>query len=128
VSVVLLVSRVSVGAVIHGVGQITSAFLTKCGPRRGRCRWAALRRGARLNLSDVCVRYRTGPADSTRLLRSGNTHHPAVVEEAIKRSQSIQLDRADRVTAFAGSMSFVWIHAALFAVWVLLLKRSPWQH
>jgi uncharacterized membrane protein len=23
-------------------------------------------------------------------------------------------------------MNFVWIHAALFAVWMLLLERSPW--
>lgn len=33
---------------------------------------------------------------------------------------------ADRITAFAGSMNFVWIHAALFAVWMLLMEKSPW--
>src|SRR6201991_4766191 len=61
-----------------------------------------------------------------RLLKSGQTHHPAVVEEAIKRNQSVQLRIADRITAFAGSMSFVWLHAALFAVWMVFLERTPW--
>ena len=32
----------------------------------------------------------------------------------------------NRITTFAGSMNFVWIHAALFAVWMLFLERSPW--
>lgn len=32
---------------------------------------------------------------------------------------------ADRITAFAGSMNFVWIHAALFGVWMLLVERNP---
>jgi uncharacterized membrane protein len=61
-----------------------------------------------------------------RLLKGTETHHPAVVEEAIRRNQSFQLRLADRITTFAGSMSFVWIHAALFAVWMLVLERSPW--
>jgi uncharacterized membrane protein len=61
-----------------------------------------------------------------RLLKSGQTHHPAVVEEAVKRNKSFQLRVADRITSFAGSMSFVWIHAALFAVWMLFFERSPW--
>ena len=33
---------------------------------------------------------------------------------------------ADRITTFAGSMQFVWLHVALFAVWMLVLERSPW--
>ena len=61
-----------------------------------------------------------------RLLKSGQIHHPAVVEEAIKRNQSVELRIADRITTFAGSMSFVWLHAALFAVWMLFFERSPW--
>ena len=32
----------------------------------------------------------------------------------------------DRITAFAGSMNFVWLHAALFGVWMLFLERNPW--
>src|ERR1700739_3257545 len=61
-----------------------------------------------------------------RLLRSTQRHHPAVLEEAKRRSANIQLRLADRITAFAGSMNFVWIHALLFAVWMLVLERNPW--
>ena len=61
-----------------------------------------------------------------RLLRSGQVHHPAVLDEARRRSDDFQLRLADRITTFAGSMNFVWIHAALFAVWMLFLGRSPW--
>ena len=62
----------------------------------------------------------------SRLLRSGQSHHPAVLDEARRRRDDLQLRLADRITAFAGSMNFVWIHAALFAVWMLVLERSPW--
>ena len=61
-----------------------------------------------------------------RLLKGGQVHHPAVIEEAVRRNQSFQLRLADRITAFAGSMGFVFIHAVLFAVWMLFLERSPW--
>ena len=61
-----------------------------------------------------------------RLLRSGLVHHPVVLEEARKRSADRQLRLADRITSFAGSMNFVWLHAALFGVWMVLLERSPW--
>jgi uncharacterized membrane protein len=61
-----------------------------------------------------------------RLLRSKPAHHPAVLEEAERRSRNFQLRLADRITTFAGSMNFVWIHAALFAVWMLFLEKSPW--
>jgi uncharacterized membrane protein len=62
----------------------------------------------------------------SHVLRSGRVHHPAVIDEAIRRNASIQLRIADRITTFAGSMSFVWIHAAVFAIWMLVLERSPW--
>jgi uncharacterized membrane protein len=61
-----------------------------------------------------------------RLLRSGQIHSPAVLEEARRRREDFQLRLADRITTFAGSMNFVWLHAALFAVWMLVLERSPW--
>jgi uncharacterized membrane protein len=61
-----------------------------------------------------------------RILKSGQTHNPVVLEEAIKRNKSFELRIADRITTFAGSMSFVWLHAALFAVWMLFFERSPW--
>jgi uncharacterized membrane protein len=61
-----------------------------------------------------------------RLLKGGQVHHPAVIDEAIKRNASVQLRVADRITTFAGSMSFVYIHAALFAVWMVFFEHSPW--
>jgi uncharacterized membrane protein len=61
-----------------------------------------------------------------RLLRDSQAHSPAVLEEAKRRSQKLQLRLADRITAFAGSMNFVWLHAALFAMWMLVLEKNPW--
>lgn len=60
------------------------------------------------------------------ILASDRPHHPTVIAEAVKRNASFQLRIADRITTFAGSMSFVWLHAALFAVWMLFLEKSPW--
>ena len=53
-------------------------------------------------------------------------HHPAVVHEFNRRAADAQLRIADRITAFAGSMRFVYLHAALFAVWMLVFEASPW--
>jgi uncharacterized membrane protein len=53
-------------------------------------------------------------------------HHPAFVAVAERRSAELQLRVADRITAFAGSMRFVYLHAAVFAVWMLVFERSPW--
>jgi uncharacterized membrane protein len=63
-----------------------------------------------------------------RLLHSNQRHHPAVLEEARRRSETIQLRLADRITAFAGSMHFVWIHATLFTAWMLFVEKSPWSN
>ena len=38
----------------------------------------------------------------------------------------MQLRIADLITGFAGSMNFVYLHIALFAVWMLFIERSPW--
>ena len=61
-----------------------------------------------------------------RLRQSNALHHPAVIQQAVKRNQNLQLRVADAITAFAGSMSFVYIHAVLFAVWMIVFERSPW--
>lgn len=61
-----------------------------------------------------------------RLLRGKAAHHPVVLEEAERRNRDFQLRLADRITTFAGSMNFVWIHALIFAVWMLVLEKSPW--
>jgi uncharacterized membrane protein len=44
-------------------------------------------------------------------------HSPAVVKHLEERAASGQLRVADAITKFAGSMKFVYIHVALFAVW-----------
>jgi uncharacterized membrane protein len=56
----------------------------------------------------------------------GVAHHPAVIEHSRQRAEHLQLRLADRITAFAGSMSFVYIHICFFALWMLVLERSPW--
>jgi uncharacterized membrane protein len=53
-------------------------------------------------------------------------HHPAVVEQFEKRSADAQLRIADKITAFAGSMNFVYLHVALFALWMIVFEKSPW--
>jgi uncharacterized membrane protein len=53
-------------------------------------------------------------------------HHPAVVAQFEKRSSDVQLRIADKITSFAGSMNFVYIHAIIFAAWMLFFERSPW--
>jgi uncharacterized membrane protein len=53
-------------------------------------------------------------------------HHPVVVDQIEKRAADVQLRIADRITAFAGSMKFVYIHAAVFALWMLVFEKSPW--
>ncbi len=45
------------------------------------------------------------------------THHPVVLHQHQHRAQDIQLRIADRITTFAGSMTFVYIHAVIFALW-----------
>ncbi len=53
-------------------------------------------------------------------------HHPVVVKQTRKRRGDVQLRIADAITAFAGSMRFVYIHAVAFAVWMLVFEKSPW--
>jgi uncharacterized membrane protein len=52
--------------------------------------------------------------------------NPAVLEVERERARSLQLRLADQITRFAGSMRFVYIHAVIFAVWMLWLEKNPW--
>jgi uncharacterized membrane protein len=45
--------------------------------------------------------------------------NPVLVEHARERAESVQNRIADRITAFAGSMSFVYLHAAWFGAWII---------
>jgi uncharacterized membrane protein len=53
-------------------------------------------------------------------------HHPAVVAQFNQRAANAQLRLADQITNFAGSMNFVYLHIAIFAVWMLVVEKSPW--
>jgi uncharacterized membrane protein len=44
--------------------------------------------------------------------------NPALLEHARRRRQSIESRIADRITAFSGSMMFVYIHIIWFACWI----------
>ena len=53
-------------------------------------------------------------------------HHPVVVEHKANRSANLQLRIADRITAFAGSMRFVYLHVVWFGCWIALgVERYP---
>jgi uncharacterized membrane protein len=62
----------------------------------------------------------TPPSSDTR------AQHPAVLEQQAQRLENLQLRIADQITAFAGSMRFVYLHVVLFAVWMVLIEHSPW--
>jgi uncharacterized membrane protein len=53
-------------------------------------------------------------------------HHPVVIRLNAERAADVQLRLADRITSFAGSMRFVYLHVLAFALWMLLFERSPW--
>jgi uncharacterized membrane protein len=59
-------------------------------------------------------------------LTNSRPHHPVVVVHQAQRAASLQLRIADAITEFAGSMPFVYIHAVLFAVWMLVVESDPW--
>jgi uncharacterized membrane protein len=44
--------------------------------------------------------------------------NPALIEHAQQRAQSFENRVADRITAFAGSMRFVYLHVIWFTCWI----------
>jgi uncharacterized membrane protein len=53
-------------------------------------------------------------------------HHPVVVAHRERWTVDLQLRVADAITTFAGSMPFVYIHAVVFAVWMIFFESDPW--
>jgi uncharacterized membrane protein len=53
-------------------------------------------------------------------------HSPVVLKHRERRAADLQLRVADAITAFAGSMRFVYIHAIGFAVWMIFVEKNPW--
>jgi len=70
----------------------------------------------------------TGHGDDDRLTAQPKSRpqHPVVLEEQAKRAADLQLRIADGITAFAGSMRFVYLHVALFALWMVFFESKPW--
>jgi len=52
--------------------------------------------------------------------------HPVTSAFSAHRAEDLQLKVADAITTFAGSMPFVYLHAAAFGLWMLFAERSPW--
>src|SRR5205807_7009692 len=53
-------------------------------------------------------------------------HHPVVTAHKTNRAADTQLRIADAITAFAGSMPFVYIHAVVFVLWMVFVESDPW--
>jgi uncharacterized membrane protein len=54
------------------------------------------------------------------------SHHPVVDRINADRHADVHLRLADRITAFAGSMPFVYLHGIGFGAWMLFFEKSPW--
>jgi uncharacterized membrane protein len=73
------------------------------------------------------TRQRRAGLDVQRVVRFERDANPVLVRHAEERAQSIQNRIADRITAFAGSMWFVYIHIAWFGCWIGLgVERYPY--
>ena len=59
-------------------------------------------------------------------MRPRTPQHPVVIRLNAERAAAFELRLADRITAFAGSMRFVYLHALAFAVWMLVVEENPW--
>jgi len=52
---------------------------------------------------------------------------PALIKHEEERANNLQSRTADAITGFAGSMSFVYVHIAWFASWILLgVEKYPY--
>ena len=53
--------------------------------------------------------------------------NPPLLEHARQRAESAQNRAADRITMFAGSMAFVYIHIIWFGSWIVLgIEKYPY--
>jgi|EndMetStandDraft_8_1072994.scaffolds.fasta_scaffold444060_1 uncharacterized membrane protein len=59
---------------------------------------------------------------------TGKAHgaHPVVLAMRAREAEDLQLRIADAITKFAGSMTFVYLHAVIFALWMLFAETNPW--
>jgi uncharacterized membrane protein len=62
-----------------------------------------------------------------RLCHLPQERNPALVEHTKERAESVQNRIADQITAFAGSMWFVYIHIVWFSCWIGLgVEKYPY--
>jgi hypothetical protein len=73
---------------------------------------------------------RVGPCPPTSVTGSQalrvSPRHPGIQRYLEDRARDWQARLADSITAFAGSMPFVYVHIVAFAMWMLLAEGSPW--
>jgi uncharacterized membrane protein len=58
--------------------------------------------------------------------RNARDTHPALTRNAEERAKSFENRIADAITAYAGSMRFVYASAIIFAVWMVWIEKKPW--
>jgi uncharacterized membrane protein len=52
--------------------------------------------------------------------------HPGVERYLNTRAGDVHARLADAITAFAGSMPFVYVHVVAFAAWMAFMEPEPW--
>lgn len=52
--------------------------------------------------------------------------HPGVQAYLDQRAGDAHARLADAITAFAGSMMFVYVHVVLFTAWMVIAEGDPW--
>jgi uncharacterized membrane protein len=52
--------------------------------------------------------------------------HPGIQRYLDQRAADAQARLADAITAFAGSMPFVYLHLAVFGLWMVVAETNPW--
>lgn len=57
---------------------------------------------------------------------NSSMHHPVVVAHQAHRAHDFQSRLADAITRFCGSMTFVYLHAVIFAGWMVFVEPRPW--
>ena len=79
-----------------------------------------------MNARPARVANGTQEARSGSRLAAPTLHHPVVIRLDAQRASDVQLRLADAITAFVGSMPFVYIHVVAFGLWMLVFEQSPW--
>jgi uncharacterized membrane protein len=69
---------------------------------------------------------RLNPHSPLSASNPGRPINPALLKHAEDRAKSFQARLADRITQFAGSMVFVYVHIVWFCVWIgLHVEKFP---